>query len=368
MRPALRSSLPLVAALAAVLSASPADAGKIQLGEDAVLNVDVLLHPQMQLVKDGAPVGDVGTDFFLRRVRLLVFGSITKKLSFFIDTDQPNFGKNGDWNVAFYVQDAFIAYEFAHKVWVDAGFLLTPLTHHALQGAIALHTVDYHADVIRYPLGVGKVWRDMGVQVRGFAGPLHFRAAILNGVEGAVLENGRIVNPDDLPRVAGTARWNILGVEEDIFLRGIYFTDHPLLSVGVAADYQYSAISTASGIHDAVAYAADVFLDLPVGTDQEFVFQSNVFSWQQGFDNPRSGTGGFVEVGYRIGIVEPVFSGEYFNSRVENQDLLALRPGFNLWFSKHTFNLRTEVAFSRLGDISEARTGVTGTAQLQLFY
>ncbi|NOJ94877.1 hypothetical protein HMI51_18305 [Corallococcus coralloides] len=367
MRPVLHA-LSRFLVLTALLTALPAAAGKIQLGDDAVLNVDVLLHPQMQLVKDGAPTGGVGTDFFLRRVRLLIFGNITKRLSFFIDTDQPNFGKNGDYSVAFFIQDATVAYEFADKTWVEAGFILAPLSHHALQGAIALQTVDYHSDLIRYPLGVGKVWRDMGVQVRGFAGPWTYRAAILNGVEGAKLENGQTVNADDLPRVVGHARYNVWGHEYDQFLRGIYFTEQPLLSFGVGADYQYGAIATASGIHDAVALAADVFLDIPIGDNQEFVFQSNVFSWQQGFDNARSGTGFFVELGYRIGIVQPVFSSEYFNGRVAQTDLLTLKPGLNLWFQKHTFNLKTEVAVSRVGDIAHAPTGITGTAQLQLFY
>ncbi|MFB1479919.1 hypothetical protein [Corallococcus sp. RDP092CA] len=367
MSPVLRP-LSRLLALTALFTALPAAAGKIQLGEDTVLNINVLLQPQMQLVKDGAPTGGVGTDFFLRRVRLLVFGSITKKLSFFIDTDQPNFGKNGDWSPTFYVQDATLAYEFADKTWVEAGFILAPLSHHSLQGAIALNTVDYHADLIRYPLGVGKVWRDAGLQVRGFAGPWTYRAAILNGVEGAKLENGQVVNADDLPRFVGHARYNVWGHESDQFLRGIYFTDQPMLSFGVGGDYQYGAIATASGVHDAVALSADVFLDMPMGDDQELVFQGNVFSWQQGFDNARSGTGFFVELGYRVGIVEPVFTTEYFNGRVAATDLLAFRPGLNLWFQKHTFNLKTELAVSRAGDIAHATTGITGTAQLQLFY
>lgn len=367
MRP-IPHALSRLLVLTALLTALPAAAGKIQLGEDAVLNVDVLLQPQMQLVKDGAPTGGVSTDFFLRRVRLFAFGTITKKLSFFIDTDQPNFGKNGDYSVAFYIQDAVISYEFADKTWVEAGFILAPLSHHALQGAIALNTVDYHSDLIRYPPGVGKVWRDMGVQVRGFAGPWSYHAAILNGVEGATLENGQTVNGDDLPRAVGNVRYNVWGHEYDQFLRGIYFTDTPMLSFGVGGDFQYDAIATASGLHSAVALAADVFLDIPVGTNQEFVFQSNVFSWQQGFDNPRSGTGFFVELGYRIGIVQPVFSSEYFKGRVASTDLLTFKPGLNLWFQKHTFNLKTEVAVSRVGDIAHTTTGITGTAQLQLFY
>jgi hypothetical protein len=367
MRPLLRP-LSRWLVLTTLLTALPAAAGKIQLTEEAVLNVDVLLHPQMQLVKDGTPLGGMGTDFFFRRVRLLVFGSITKKLSFFIDTDQPNLGKNGDWNPAFFIQDATIAYEVADKTWVEAGFFLPPLSRHTIQGAIALNTVDFNIDLVRYPLGVGKVWRDMGVQVRGFAGPWMYRAAVLNGVEGSRLENGQVVNPDDLPRFTGHVRYNVLGRDYDQFPRGLLFADQPHLSFGVGGDYQYAAIATASGVHDAFALAADMFLDVPVGANQELVVNANVTSWQQGFDNVRSGLASFVEVGYRIGIIEPLVTVQYFNARVANQDLIALRPGFNLWFQKHTFNLKTEVAVSRMGDLSNAPTAITGTAQLQLFY
>ncbi len=367
MRPAPLRLLSLLAALVALLPAGPAVAGKITLGEEAFLNVNVLLQPQLQLIKDGAPVGSVGTDLYLRRVRLLVFGNVTKNLSFFIETDQPNYGKDGNFDVALFMQDAFVSYMFAEKIWVDAGFLIAPLSRHNLQGAIALNTVDYHSNLVRFTPGVGKVWRDTGIQVRGFVGQLGFRAALLNGAEGARKPEGT-VNPDDLPRGVAHVRWNFLTREEDLFFQGIYFDDKPRFSVGVGADYQPSAVATASGIHDSLGLATDVFVDLPLGNDQAVVFQTGVFHYSQGLDNPQSGTGFFSEVGWRIGKLQPLLSGEYFNSRVANQDLLALKPGFNLWFQAHTFNLKTEVAFSRTGDLSEADTGITGTAQLQYFY
>jgi hypothetical protein len=138
--------------------------------------------------------------------------------------------------------------------------------------------------------------------------------------------------------------------------------------VGAGVDYQPSAVATATGVHDAVNVAADVFLDLPLANDQAVVFNTGLYTYRQGFDAPQSGTGFFTEAGYRFGQFEPVVSAEYFNSRVVNQDLLVLRPGFNVWFNKHTFNLKTELAISKVGDISEADTGITGTAQLQFFY
>ncbi|WP_253985042.1 porin [Pyxidicoccus xibeiensis] len=368
MRPAPLRPLSLLAALVALWTAGPAAAARIPLGEEASLNVGILLQPQLQLIEDGAPVGAVGTDLYLRRIRLIVGGTITKKLSFFAEIDQPNFGKDGNFNVTLFVQDAYLSYEFADKIWVEAGLLLAPLSHHSLQGATSLNTVDYHSSLIRYPATVGKIWRDTGAQVRGFAGPLHFRAAIFNGAEGTTRENAPAINPDDLPRGLAHVRWNFLGREEDFFFKGIYFADKPLLSVGAGVDYQPSAVGSATGVHDALALALDVFFDLPLPDDQEVVFQTNVFHYRQGFDVPQSGTGFFTELGWRFGQLQPVLSAEYFHSRVANQDLLALRPGFNLWFQKHTLNLKTEVALARVGDISEAETAITGTAQLQLFY
>jgi hypothetical protein len=367
MRPAPYRLL-LLLALVALLPAGPAVAAKIPIGDEAVLNVSLLLQPQLQLIKDGAPVGDVGTDLFLRRARILVFGNVTKHLSFFAETDQPNFGKDGNFDVAFFIQDAFISYEFADKVFVDAGFLIAPLSRHNLQGAIALNTVDYHSNLIRFTPGVGKVWRDVGIQLRGFAGPLGFRAAILNGAEGVRKPDGTVVNPDDLPRGVALVRWNFLTREEDLFFQGIYFDDKPRLSVGAGVDYQPSAVATASGVHDSFAASTDIFLDIPLAGDQAVIFNTGVYHYRQGFDSPQSGTGFFSEVGWRFGQLEPVLSAEYFNSRVQNQDLFVLRPGFNLWFQKHTLNLKSEVAISKVGDISEADTGITGTAQLQLFY
>lgn len=367
MRPAPFRLLSLLA-LAALLSASPAVAAKIPIGDEATLNISLLLQPQLQLIKDGAPVGDVGTDLYLRRVRLLVFGNVTQRLSFFVETDQPNFGKDGNFDVALFMQDAFISYEFVDKLFVDAGFIIAPLSRHNLQGAIALNTVDFHSSLIRFTPGVGKVWRDVGVQLRGFAGPVGFRAAILNGAEGVRKPDAPTVNPDDLPRVVAHARWNFFTREEDLFFQGIYFDDKPRLSVGAGVDYQPSAVATATGVHDSFAAATDVFLDLPLAGDRAVVFNTGVFHYRQGFDSPLSGTGFYSEFGWRIGQLEPVLSAEYFNSRVRNQDVFALRPGFNLWFQKHTLNLKSEVAISRVGDLSEADTGITGTAQLQLFY
>ena len=201
-------------------------------------------------------------------------------------------------------------------------------------------------------------------------GPLYFRAGIFNGIEGTTATDAApAINPDDVPRVAAHVRFNIFGREEGFFLNGIYFSDHPLLSVGMGVDYQPRAVLAAGQERDDVNVSADLFFDYPLSNDQELVFQTNAFRYWQGRDAPNSGFGIFGELGYRIGMFEPVFSAEYFNADVERTDFLSLRPGVNVWFMKHVFNLKAEVAIVRqqVPD-ADTTTGVIGTAQLQLFY
>ena len=112
----------------------------------------------------------------------MAYGTITKDLAYFVETDQPNWGKGGDFTTStMYIQDAFLSYTFAPEFKIDAGMMLVPFSHHTIEGAIGLNTLDYHADMIRLP--AGKVWRDNGVQFRGMLGGtlIHYRLGILKG-------------------------------------------------------------------------------------------------------------------------------------------------------------------------------------------
>lgn len=358
-----------LAALALLLPAGTAQAGKIQLGDQASLNVNVLAQPWAQVTPNAAPTGGASTDLFLRRIRLMIFGNVTDRLSFFVDTEQPNLGRDGNWTPAFFIQDAFLSVKLADTHWLDAGMILVPFTHHTLEGAIALNTVEYHSALIRPTRGLGPAWRDSGVQARGFVGPLHYRVGVFNGVEGQpAKENQPALNIDDVPRVAGHVRYNVLGREENFFLQGIYFDNQPRLSVGVGADFQPRAAVSGAMAHDALAVGADLFLEYPLGENQALVIKTNAFRYWQGAENTHSGFGIFGEVGYLLGQFEPVLSAEYYNAEVRTADFFAVRPGVNYWFDKHVFNFKAEVALVRQGLLTQAPDQIVGTAQLHLFY
>lgn len=113
--------------------------------------------------------------------------------------------------------------------------MLVPLSHHTLGGATSLHALDYHSDLIRFP--AGHTFRDVGLQFRGLVANdmIHYRFGIFNGVRQAAVSAppppdpalppppaNYPVNNLGLPRFAGHLRVNVVGVEPDFFVKGIY--------------------------------------------------------------------------------------------------------------------------------------------------
>lgn len=346
----------LTLAVVGILSAPAAFAAKIDVGQDRSLNVGLLLQTQGALNRSTEPTPVYGSDLYIRRIRLLVNGDATKRLSFFLDVDQPNLGKGGDWTPSFYVQDAFLSYALIEKqLFIDAGMMVVPLMRHGMQGAAALTTLDYHASVIRYPTA-GKVWRDAGAQVRwyGLDGKLQVRGGAFNGVAGLAR-----------PRTTAHARWNFIGTENGFFFTGQSFSDTPKLSVGAGVDWQ------SQGGVDKQKYlglAADLYGEFPTSSEQAVVFQLTAMRFDNGVGAESTGMGGFAEAGYRIGWVNPVFSVEYFDSAKAGSDLLALRPGLNFLVDKNAFNVKAEVGVVRKGNLREAPTALNLLLQAQLYF
>lgn len=410
--------------LAGIFLGSQADAATVFKDEEkgVAVNVGALLQPWFQVTAPagqgegsafvGAPLNPGGGatpdtknpsfDFFMRRARILVYGNVTKDLAYFIETDQPNLGKGGDFNQTMFVQDAFFSYTFVPELKIDVGMMLVPLSHHTIEGAIGLNALDYHADTIRFP--AGKIFRDTGVQLRGLAinNLLHYRLGIFEGVRNSALPASAAPDPampppvyeplnkNGLPRVTAQLRVNILGDESDFFLKGIYFSPTPLVSIGVGADIQPDGVRKADGTPTLYrALSVDAFVEYPFTADDELIFKANVFNYGEGAainpNAPATGrvlpgstallTGGttlYAEAGFRHAWVEPLAFIDYVKAKNNALTITAPHVGCNFWINKHAYNIKADVGYRKSEAVAAGVTTTTkdilGTVQGQVFF
>jgi hypothetical protein len=381
--------------------------------KDIKVNVGVLVQPTFQMTTPGSngstgcgagatqrcgagignPRGEGPSyDFFLRRARLMVWGTASKEIAFFVDTDEPNLGKGGSFSTAVaggntfsFIQDAFLTYSFMPELRIDAGLMLVPLSHHTLEGATSLNALDYHADLVRFP--TGRIFRDAGVQIRGLAlnDMIHYRLGIFEGVRnGAVpqptaagsVPHGTL-NGGGLPRLTLHVRGNILGSEPDFFFKGIYFSDKPIISIGAGADYQNKAVSKLNNKPgDYFAASGDVFVEYPLTAQDEIIFKANYFFYAKGA-NPTVGNSTiqaganavYGELGFRHDFIEPVIFADMLKGNRDTVKIVAPHIGVNFWVMKHNFNVKTDLGYK----VTERKNAATQkdilwTTQGQLFF
>lgn len=366
--------------LFAVLSISllhQAHAEKIKLGDDKFLNISLLIQPQFAAAQRAAPNGDVGTDLFLRRGRLILSGQYDPRISFVFITDQPNWGKNGDFSSTFIIQDALASFKVAPELTISAGFLLLPFLRNNIESAGSLNTVDFRTPVIRF-LPTGRAFRDAGIELHGLVADdrIYYRVGMFNGTAGkAATMTTPAVNPRDAPRFTGMVRYNIMGKDDAYAVPGIYFATEPVISVGIGADLQSRAIGTTAtpGSTRYLGLALDAFAEYPLDADNELVAEGAVIRYDQYAAGavPDNAIAFYIQAGYRFDQLEPVASVEYFNGDLPGSGVTTYRVGLNYWLAKHTYNLKGELAIPRLEQVSggpAVQNNVTGTLQAQLVF
>lgn len=372
-----------VLGLLLAIAASPASAARISVTEESFLDVRLLLQTWAQLKNNAAPNGKtVGSDFYIRRARFVFSGQVTSRITFFAESDIPNFGKGGNFTPSLYLQDAFISFKVVPEFFVDAGLIIVPFTHHSIQGAVSLNSLEYHSFLMRYPEASTKVWRDLGVQLRGlvFDERFQYRVGVFGGVRGKTnrtdVDGTRLpdLNANGVPRFTAQLRYNVFDPESDFFFSGIHFNKKKVLSFGIAADYQHKAVATGREVANYRALGVDAFLDWPVAEDMEAIFQANLVHYRQGELSPNSGTAFFVEGGFRWWKIEPVLGWDRFLSDTGAGDYQAFHFGLNGWIKEHAANvkadfaLETDAAAQRVANLGAARTAKTFTLQAQFFF
>src|SRR5256884_1638837 len=328
----------LRAVLATFLLLAPAAfATKIPIPiEGATLNLSVQVQTEALINQNGAPNGnDPSYDIYVRRTRLLANGDINQNFSYLLQVDNANFGKFGNFTGRAIVQDAWIGWAptgitGGNVLYIDAGLLLIPISHHLLESTTNFITADVHTDEFRFPGSGFQGLRETGIQVRGWwlDKKVGFRGGVYEGYSPALQIGtaqctatgaGRIT-PKSYPQFAGFVNFDIIGSEEGGWLYGAYkWGKDPILSVGVSGIYQAQAIrntgiSATGDIVNQRLASADVYLNLPMSEAAELVVEAVGYLNGNGSGNTNTGTGFFVDAGYRFGFIAPYASFSYFQT------------------------------------------------------
>jgi hypothetical protein len=265
----------------------------------ASIQFGLLAQPQLEVA--GAPDAEkTSKNLFLHRIRFIVGGTLFSSFEYFFDIDYPDLFKLDTFNTAggtgknapgLNVQDAFVtAKPAANLLKIDAGFMLPPYSHNALQGAGTLYGPDYFVNSHRRNVisnidpfgstGQSPQGRDAGVQVRGLLLDDHieYRAGLFQGLrvgpEPQTMSQQAQVGALNVFRVAARLQINLLDAETGYFYQGTYLGTKKIASVGGFYDFQDTYKS----------FGADAFLDLPAGPGI-VTAQANYVGWDGGAPN-----------------------------------------------------------------------------------
>ena len=234
------------------------------------LSFGFLVQPQLE-IQTTADGTDTSQNLYLRRIRLIFGGQATDKLSFFIETDSPNLGKDtssGQKNAESpFLQDVILTYAFREAFQVDAGMLLVPLSHNTGQSAASLLALDFgpYSFVASEPTG-SRNGRDYGVQARGytFGRHLEYRLGVFQG------------HPDTQAtspfRYAARVVWYPFEADTGFFYSGTTLGARRIVAIGAGYDFQerYAAL------------ALDAFLDQPLRGGNGLTLQADYIRYDGG--------------------------------------------------------------------------------------
>ncbi len=373
----------------------PAQAAfKIETPNKSSVKLGLLLQPQFQSsqARFGAGAGPSGysNDFFIRRTRILLGGTLFGVFEYFVDTDYPNlFLQNIPATDAMgmttanalkntpgmNIQDAFITWKaMGDMLKIDAGYMLPPLAHNAVQGATTLYGWDYFFNTFRSSNAFGTpaapaqvpVGRDAGFELRGLVvgGLIEYRLGLFQGLRQAATATD--VRARNMFRTTGRVQINLMDPETGFFYAGSYLGTKKILSVGGSFDFQDT------GSTDAYKYfAGDVFVDLPFAGAGVLTAQVNVAHWDGGttitLPGAQEATAVMGEVGFLIGAIRlsPIFRAEHIWLNNANDDTY-LGGGIAFWPFGHNSNLKA--FFTNHKVQNAANSGNQFNLQWQLYF
>ncbi|HTO98730.1 MAG TPA: hypothetical protein VMK66_16890 [Myxococcales bacterium] len=378
----------LKAVLATSLLLAPAAfATKVPIPiEGASLNVSVQVQTEAAITENGAPNGsDPAYDIWVRRTRLLVNGDMSPNFTYLFQIDNANFGKFGNFSGRAIIQDAWVGWAplgqtGGNVIYIDAGLLLIPISHHLLESTTNFITADVHTDEFKFPGNGFPGLRETGVQIRGwwldkkigFRGGIYegyapfVQTAGVAGANGCTATGAGCITPKRYPQFAGFLNFDIIGSEEGGWLYGAYkWGKDPILSVGTSIVYQSQAIRNTAvvstgNITDQKLFSADVYLNLPMSEASELVVEAVGYLNRNGSGSGSTSNGFFADAGYRFGFVAPYVSYSYVqtedcsgltlttaqttscNAAVDLGNSRNFKAGLNFFFNKNLNHVNLE--------------------------
>jgi len=345
-----------VAAL--LFGAVPAGAQIVVKANDEV-NLKLGVLGQFQADTIDNPGTEPNTNnLFVRRLRLLFGGQVAKNVSFFIETDAPNLGKEltgtKNFQPSLILQDAYAEFRVADAFMLDAGLMFIPFSRNSLQSAATLLPIDYGANTFGQSVPTqSSTGRDTGFQARGYlAGSrLEYRIGAFQGTRNTASNNAF--------RYAGRVQYNLFDTESGFFYTGTYLGKKRILAVGAAFDAQ----------KDYHAYDADAFFDYPAGPGAVTAqFDYNRFNGGDTLTALLKQNDVLVEAGYLIRALKltPVVQFSRLDiAGTSTGDVNRTAVGANYWAVGHNANVKA--LYTRIAPRGLDRQHEF-TVQLQIFY
>ena len=329
----------------------------IKVSDDVNFRFGVLGMFQADTISNPEPEPSTN-NLFVRRLRLVFAGQVAKNVTFFVQTDAPNLGKElpAGKNIgpSVILQDAYATFKVADALMFDSGLVFVPGSRNNLTLTSTLLPIDYgpftFSDATPEESSVG---RDTGVQARGYllGNRLEYRLGVFQGFRDA--------GSDDPFRYAARVQYDLLDTETGYLYTGTSLGKKKTLAVGATYDRQ----------RDFRAYDADVFFDHPLGPGAVTCqFDYNHFDGGSRLTTLPKQNDVLVEAGYLINALKltPLLQfarRDVVGGSAGNDTITSV--GANYWWAGLNANIKA--AYTRISPNGLQKQNEV-TVQLQVFY
>ena len=266
---------------------------ELKLADNTWFRFGAQIQAWFKVAQDKIPQPDGSTggyanDFYCRRCRLFVTGSVVKDVTFNILFEAGNFGKADPLTgVKSYappnILDAYAQIKFHDFFSLSAGSILLPLTRNGTQPTTTYLSIDNaNVDVTPVLQGNSTVLRDLGVMANGFFlnDHLEYKLGAFQGTRAAAITTTSTTTPPvtsistrtaghNIPRLVAALQYNLFDTEKGYVNGGHYYGTKKVFGVVASADYQTlgNADPPKAGTSDKdpyIGFSAATFVNYPL--------------------------------------------------------------------------------------------------------